>query len=306
MKGIGIVWLSKTDLTNMNSGEGESNLIDVKKYKKNGEEFPYVSGQAMRFYLKEAIRRNLEAEEYMCVPNEKGETCGDIKKCIGCDLFGFMLTTKGEKRGEGGASVRVSPIKVSPAMGLLPFDENSTLDFLTRKHRKETGEMEGDIVNVEIGTNIYKVGMSIDIRRVGAEEEITEDRQVEIKNHIQKEEKAKRIKKSVESIRYLTDYSKQARLLTDFSPDIILIALQEIYSHRIQKAFSLNQNLELDVERLKAIIKDVKEYSDSLYFGILPNVIKNEEEVRKAIEELGIEVNTPDEAIKNALDNIEI
>ena len=306
MKGIGIVWLSKTDLTNMNSGEGESNLIDVKKYKKNGEEFPYVSGQAMRFYLKEAIRRNLEDNEYMCVPNEKGETCGDIKKCIGCDLFGFMLTTKGEKRGEGSANVRVSPIKVSPAMGLLPFDENSTLDFLTRRHRKEAGEMEGDIVNVEIGTNIYKVGMSIDIRRVGAEEEITEDRQVEIKNHIQKEEKAKRIKKSVESIRYLTDYSKQARLLTDFSPDIILIALQEIYSHRIQKAFSLNQNLELDVERLKAIIKDVKEYSDSLYFGILPGIINNEKEVREAIEELGIQATTPDEAIKNALKNIKI
>ncbi len=306
MKGIGIVWLSKTDLTNMNSGEGESNLIDVKKYKKNGEEFPYVSGQAMRFYLKEAIRRNLEDNEYMCVPNEKGETCGDIKKCIGCDLFGFMLTTKGEKRGEGSANVRVSPIKVSPAMGLLPFDENSTLDFLTRRHRKEAGEMEGDIVNVEIGTNIYKVGMSIDIRRVGAEEEITNDRQVEIKDYIQNDEKIKRIKKAIESIRYLTDYSKQARLLTDFSPDIILIALQNIYSHRIQKAFSLNQNIELDVERLKAIIKDVKEYSDSLYFGILPGIINNEKEVREAIEELGIQATTPDEAIKNALKNIKI
>ena len=260
----------------------------------------------MRFYLKEAIRRNLDDEEYMCVPNEKGETCGDIEKCIGCDLFGFMLTTKGEKRGEGGASVRVSPIKVSPAMGLLPFDENSTLDFLTRKHRKDTGEMEGDIVNVEIGTNIYKVGMSIDIKRVGAEEEITEDRQVEIKDYIQKEEKIKRIKKSIESIRYLTDYSKQARLLTDFSPDVILIALQDIYSHRIQKAFSLNQNLELDIGRLKAIVEEVKEYSPSVYFGILPGTIENEEEVRKTMEEIGIQTNTPDEAIKKALENIKL
>jgi len=83
MKGIEIVWLSKTDLTNLNSGEGESNFIDIKKFKKNGIEYPYVSGQAMRYYIKEAIRRNLDENEFMCVPNDKGETCGNIENCIG-------------------------------------------------------------------------------------------------------------------------------------------------------------------------------------------------------------------------------
>ena len=63
MKGVNIVWLSKTDLTNLNAGEGETNYIDIKKFKKEGKEFPYVSGQAMRFYIKEAIRRELEKGE---------------------------------------------------------------------------------------------------------------------------------------------------------------------------------------------------------------------------------------------------
>ncbi|RLJ02567.1 MAG: type I-B CRISPR-associated protein Cas7/Cst2/DevR, partial [Candidatus Aenigmatarchaeota archaeon] len=62
MKGIEVIWLSQTDLTNLNAGEGEANFIDVKKYKKNGVEYPYVSGQAMRYYFKEAIRRNLNGE----------------------------------------------------------------------------------------------------------------------------------------------------------------------------------------------------------------------------------------------------
>ena len=35
IKGINSVWLSEIDLSNLNSGEGESNFIDVKKYKKN-------------------------------------------------------------------------------------------------------------------------------------------------------------------------------------------------------------------------------------------------------------------------------
>ncbi len=293
MKGIEIVWLSKTDLTNLNSGEGESNLIDVKKFKKNGIEYPYVSGQAMRYYIKEAIRRNLAEGEFMCVPDDKGEPCGEPKKCIACDLFGYMKTIK-----EKGANTRVSPVKVSPAIGLLPFDENSTIDFLTRKHRG-TEKAEGDIVNVELGVNMYKVGIAIDVQRVGGEEKI-KDRQVKIEYFIDENERKKRISKVLEALRVLTDYSKQARLLTDFTPDFVIITFQNIYSHRLQKAIEFKDG-KLDVERLKAVVRDVKEYSSKIFVGLLPGLLDNEEEVREVFAELGLKVRTPDEAIKDAL-----
>lgn len=308
MKGISIVWLSKTDLTNLNAGEGETNYIDIKKFRKEGKEFPYVSGQAMRFYIKEAIRRNLKDGEYMCVPDDKGETCGNIQKCILCDLFGFMGTFKGEKRGEGGADTRVSPVKVSPAIGLLPFDENAVVDFLTRKHKGE--KLEGDIVNVEIGTNIYKCGISIDVLRVGGEEVIDDkNRTVKIEYLTQPEERKNRIKKVLEALRYLTDYSKQARLLTDFTPDIICIAFQDRYSHRLQKLFefiSENGRIErkLDVKRMEEILSDVKDYSNKIMFGMISGVIENEEEVKEILEKFGIEVKTPKEVIEEALNYI--
>ncbi|MDI9610579.1 MAG: type I-B CRISPR-associated protein Cas7/Cst2/DevR [Archaeoglobales archaeon] len=308
MKCISAVWLSRTDLTNLNSGEGEANFIDVKKYKRNGVEFPYVSGQAMRYYFKEAIRRNLDREEYMCVPNEKGETCGDISKCVGCDLFGFMTTIKkgtiipGYPNGHpGGAITRVSPVKVSPAIGLLPFDENSVVDFLTRRHRFEGGKMEGDIVNVEIGTNIYKCGFAIDFARVGGEERVDEKtRSVKLEYYLQPEIRKKRAYKVIESLRFLSDYSKQARLLTDFTPDLIIIAFQNKYSHRIQKALDLSGN-SLDVNRLDAVLRDVKSYSEKIIAGILPRVVENEKEVKSKLTELGIEVKRTDEAIEDAL-----
>jgi len=315
MKGIEVVWLSQTDLTNLNAGEGEANFIDVKKYKKNGVEYPYVSGQAMRYYFKEAIRRNLGNNEYMCVPNDKGETCGNIQKCVGCDLFGFMTTIKkgtilpGYPDGHpGGAVTRVSPVKVSPAIGLLPFEDNAVVDFLTRRHRAERageGEMSGDIVNVEIGTNLYKCGVAIDVARVGGEEKVDEEaRSVKIEYYINSDERKKRILKVLEMLRYLSDYSKQARLLTDFTPDIILIAFQDIYSHRLQKAFRLN-NGGLDLNRLEAIINDVKEYSPKIIAGILPGVIENEDEVKSKLGDLGIEVKNTYEAIKEALEYLE-
>ena len=311
-KGISAVWLSKTDLTNLNAGEGESNFIDIKKYKRYGVEYPYVSGQAMRYYLKEAIRRGLSDGEYMCVPNDKGESCGRITKCIHCDLFGFMLTMKkGTKTEEypeghpGGAMVRVSPVKVSPAIGLLKFEDNANVDLLTRKHRTETEKMEGDIVNVEISTNIYKCGISIDAEKIGSMEIVDqENRMVQVKRLIDEYQRINRIKKVLEAIRYITDYSKQSRLLTDFTPDILLLAFQNRYSHRIQKAFELNEMQELNIERLGEIIDDIREYSPKIVFGMLSGIVSNESEVKNLMESKGIKVSTPAEVITEAINTV--
>ena len=310
MKCVSLVWLSQTDLTNLNAGEGEANFIDVKKYKRKGREYPYVSGQAMRYYLKEAIRREL-SDEYMCVPNDKGETCADIKKCIGCDLFGFMTTIKkGTKLSThpeghpGGAFTRVSPVKVAPAMGLLPFDDNAVIDFLTRRHRMAGGKMEGDIVNVEIGVNLYKCGIAIDIAKIGGEEKIDEkERAVKLEYFLEEEERKKRISKVLEAVRYLSDYSKQARLLTDFTPDIILIAFQDVYTHRLQKALTVSGGA-INQERLEAVLSDVKEYSPRIIAGVLPGVIEREEEVKAKLEGQEVEVRKTNEAIKEALEHL--
>ncbi len=301
IKGLNAVWLSKADLTNLNAGEGESNFIDVKKFKKDDIEYPYVSGQAMRFYLREAMRRGLNGNEHMCVPDNKGEACGEIMKCINCDIFGFMKTEKGK-----GATMRISPLKVSPAIGLLPFDQNANVDFLTRRHRVSEGQkMEGDIVNVEIGTNIYKAGISIDVIRVGSEERIDEkERRVSIENIVDPPQRYNRIRKAIESLKYLTDYSKQARLLTDFSPDILAISLQNKYSHRLQKLFELEEARKINIQRLNEIMDDVSRYSSKLFFGMISGVINNEADVKRAIETKGIKVSTPSIAIEEALKNL--
>ena len=265
-------------------------------------EYPYVSGQAMRYYIKETIRRELDSEEFMCVPDEKGETCGDIAKCIQCDLFGFMTTIAKESTKRGTAITRVSPVKVSPAIGLFPFDENSTVDFLTRKHRSQE-ELSGDIVNVELGTNVYKCGMAVDIQRIGAKEIIDTDRKLKFKSVIKKEEKTKRVIKLLYALRTLADYSKQARLLTDFTPDMIILSLQKTYSHRLQKAIKLDEKRKiLDIRRLTSIIRDVQSYSVTTVVGLTPGFLENETEIKEGLKELNICVVSPHEAINDVID----
>ncbi len=302
IKGVNITWLSRVDLTNLNSGEGESNLVDVKKFKDNGEEYPYVSGQAMRRYLREAIRREIDGD-FMCVSNDKGETCGNIQHCLNCDLFGFMTTVKGK-----GAVTRVSPVKVSPAVGLYPFRENSTLDFLTRRKWTHTSEeMRGDIVNVELGVNLYKCGISIDLVRVGGEEDVDQKaRTVTIKPATDDERRRERVRRLLEALSFLSDFSKQARLLTDFTPDVICLSLQQRYSHRLQKLFDTNRengNLKLNPERIKSVLAEVRDYSSQIFFGLTPGVLSkvDEDQLKNIFTEAGGIAQSPREAIAAAI-----
>ncbi|SFM53635.1 type I-B CRISPR-associated protein Cas7/Cst2/DevR [Thermodesulforhabdus norvegica] len=321
VKAIQLVWLSKTGLTNLNSGEGGSNLVDIKKFRYCGEEFPYVSGQAMRYYLRESIRRHLEPEE-ACIADEQGETCGRIAECVLCDLFGFMWTERSERRGEGRSHVRTSPVKVSPAMGLLPLDYTMVTDFLTRRPREttvEATEVEDarSIVNVELVVNIYKAGICIDLRRVGREEELVdlvsaEDarrrfpiRSVRLRDYVNEQERCRRISLLLNAIKYFSDYSKQARLLTDFTPDFVLIALQHNYSHRLQKALEIRGDgtANLNVERLRQIILELQEElvrvndTPALWAGMVDGIVENADEVRQVLHDLRIPVITPRQAI---------
>jgi len=321
VKAIQMVWLSKTGLTNLNSGEGGSNLVDIKKFRYGGQEFPYVSGQAMRFYLKEAIRRHLQPQE-ACVADEQGETCGRIDECVLCDLFGFMTTVP-----KVGALTRVSPVKVSPAMGLLPLDSTMVTDFLTRRHRgavvQQEAEMRGDIVNVELTVNIYKAGICIDVMRVGHEEElfqITEQQSpqkgksakpiwsVRLKELVNDRERSRRIALLLDAIKDFSDYSKQARLLTDFTPDFVLVALQHNYSHRLQKAIELYSDgtARMNVERLQQIISEVREElvsvdgKPALWAGMVDGIVDNADEVKKVLTDFGVPILTPRQAIDEA------
>lgn len=308
MKAINAVWMARTDLTNLNSGIGGSNLVDVKKYKFNGLDYPYVSGQAMRHYWKEAIRRLVTINDY-CVANDKGETCGDVAKCVLDDLFGFMTTIKKGEDTAGGARTRVSPIKMSPAMGLMSLQDNLTIDFLTRRKPQEAaGELKGDIVNVELVISLYKAGFSVDVVKVGGEEKIdpAQRKSRGIGYEVDGNCRKGRILLALKAFKNISDFSKQARFLTDFSPDLILLSVQDSYNHLIQKALELkpNSGIELNTERLDEIIADLKRAGDSLFVGMLSGSFKNEEKIREIFKKHGIDTTTPLQAIDNVYTKI--
>ena len=179
----------ETELTNMNAGEGSSNLKEIKTYN-NG--LPYISGQSMR-HVRESIKRE-HFDEFKCTPEYP---CGDIENCWTCDLFGYLAP---------GDSKRWSPIKASPALGqirnpittdlifrmvediecpnchkkLNPFSAREDQSIKIKKDSsltcphcdegfKAPYKIMQALVYKQLIKNLYKSSISIDVENIGCE-----------------------------------------------------------------------------------------------------------------------------------------
>jgi len=170
-----IAYITKVNLASLNGTESNGNITAIKKISSyNGDEYVYVSGQALRRYLKDTLMQlgaKITAVDENGNPAlfENGELIKLDKKLdknlrekifkdyVDLDLFGYMFPN-GERRW--------SPVKVAPLLSLLPY--KGEVDFLTRK-QKSDGKKNGNIVNVEIDTlNFMRGNIVINLEYIGA------------------------------------------------------------------------------------------------------------------------------------------
>lgn len=249
-KSILVSWLFETDLTNMNAGEGSSNLKEIKTYN-NG--LPYISGQSMRHALRQAMKRE-NPNEFKCTPEYP---CGDIENCWTCDLFGFLIPKKGSKRW--------SPIKASPALGQIRYPLVTDLIFRMVEDIKcpnceskiyplsaregtseisqgkdlkcpECGEkfsapydIRQALAHKQLIKNIYKSSISIDLYHIGLEEvpKISNDDNIMVgMEELISIDDDKRIERAIQilnGIYNLADFANQSREMVNGSPDFVII-----------------------------------------------------------------------------------
>jgi|GEM_PF-298422 len=319
-KAILATWLFRTDISNLNAGEGTTNLKEIKTY---GDGLPYISGQSVRHALRKAIKRE-NVDNFKCTVEYP---CGDIKSCWLCDMFGYLLP------GEGGK--RWSPIKASPAMGQIK--KRVTTDMILRLVRdiecpkckekinpmwardKEGGEEKtikegGKLICPKCGgdfkapyqirqalaykqliDNIYRVSVSIDIAALGVHEipliegegKEAKIKGVKYKPFYDGDEKIKRIKAILKGISNMSDFASQSREMTNASPDVILISKQGEYNHRLTSALYMDKSGNIDSEYFSKVLKDVLSIPNTqIYAGFMPNVIENQQNVIEKIEEI--------------------
>ena len=298
LKGVAMVWLSKTDLSNLNAGEGGGgNVTELKTYD-NGRK-PYASGQSVRHALREAINRN-NPGVFLCVPETP---CTDVAECWLCDLFGFLNPKSGE-----GFDRRWSPIKATPALGQIASDV--VTDLLIRmsgKEKEDKQTADQRIAYVQIMANVYRIGLSLDIANIGKVITPLYDgkgknatfKEWETTVDIDKEKKIERTIAILEAIGGISDFAKQARNAASLAPDIFIASTHTRYSHRTLRALELDDEGNVNIDTLRVILQDLEDDGAKLFCGFTPAVVENDEALTQVFGEFGIEISNPLRALRN-------
>jgi len=298
---VTVTWLSKVDLSNINSGEGGGgNVVELKTYRAGKR--PYASGQSVRHALREAIERGNPG----CFKSTPEAPTGDIADDWLCDLFGYLNPKKGE-----GADRRWSPIKCTPALGQL--DSEIVTDLLLRmsdleKEGKDTKDQR--LAYVQLTDNIFRTGMVLDVHAIGRTlvvEGSKEKKQItrrEWVDKIEPAERTKRVRAVMRALGQMGDFAKQARNAVSFAPDIFFAAVLPAYTQRGLRTLELNSAGGIEIETLKVVVADLKEYGASLFVGHTPNVVSNDAELLAACAELGISVGNPVAMLKQAAETV--
>ncbi len=300
LKGVAIVWLSKTDLSNLNAGEGGGgNVTELKTYD-NGRK-PYASGQSVRHALREAIHRN-NPGVFLCVPETP---CTQVAECWLCDLFGFLNPI-----AEKGFNRRWSPIKVTPALGQIASD--IVTDLLIRMSDKEKEDKETSdqrIAYVQMMANVYRVGLSLDVANVGKVVEPQYEgkgknatfKGWETTVEIGPPVKVERAVAVLDALGGIADFAKQARNAASLAPDIFIASTHIRYSHRTLRALELDEKGEVKTEVLQVILQDLRDDDAEIFCGFTPGVVQNDTALTQLLDEFGVEIVNPIRALKNLI-----
>lgn len=301
--GVTITWLSKVDLSNINSGEGGGgNVVELKTYRSGKR--PYASGQSVRHALREALERGNPG----CFRSTPEAASGDIKEDWLCDLFGYLNPRKGE-----GSDRRWSPVKCTPALGQI--DSEIVTDLLLRMSdlEKDEGKAIKDqrLAYVQLTENIFRTGMSIDVFAVGRRLIVEGDKREkkitrrDFLDEIGDEERKKRVKAVIKALAQMGDFAKQARNAVSFTPDLFFAAVSPVYTQRGLRTLEMDPDGNLDLPVLETVARDLKELGASLFMGHTPGVVRNDAKLLELCRSLEIPVGSPVQTLNTVAEMVD-
>src|SRR6478672_3255015 len=126
-RSLSIGMLMRVDIGNVNSGWTEGVVAAIKKVERpDGFFHPYISGQALRRYIRDTMSDivkgnvNNNNNNFKMAPEEKGVdkkspvvTIGDPRTYVDDDLFGFMKAVKRERGSKEKNQATAAKVKVN-------------------------------------------------------------------------------------------------------------------------------------------------------------------------------------------------
>lgn len=273
----------------VNYDEGYGNISVAKKiHRLNGEAYLFASRQSLRFSLiNYLVEQNLI--KYAPLTKEKGVIQYDeseLKKYYyeEADLFGYMITTKGEK-----ALTRPAAVRLSHLISLEKY--YGDYEFLTNKNFADRAKDNPNIANIETSLNLYKYTINIDLDKIGVDNNFP--------INLNKEEKIRRVNLILEATKYLYRDIRGRR--ENLSPIFVIGGIYHIKSPLFSNAIELDFSLEkptLNFNPINQILDSQYEINsqkfnikDFTYIGILKDKLNIKP------KELNIPIYSPFEVI---------
>ena len=262
--------------SSLNYGEGIGNISELKKLTRgDGSVYTYASRQALRYDMVRLGNKLFNWKYYDIVDDKQGTVQFKkdltIKDSEEMDLFGYFKTKKSEI-----SNTRSAAVRVSNAISL--EDYKSDMEFLTNKGLADRIQRHADPVNVEQHLSYYTYTITIDLEKIGKDEEI----------ELSIDEKTERVNQLLDIVKILNREIRGRE--ENLSPVFVIGGMYDINSPFFLGRIKLNGKngeFSIDTEMLKdtttLTIGDKSIYDDTKV-GMLKNTFKNEEEIAEIFE----------------------
>ncbi|KAF5086792.1 type I-B CRISPR-associated protein Cas7/Cst2/DevR [Methanobacterium aggregans] len=295
------------------AGDRTDNIVRVKSIRRGRKVYPYVSGQALRYWWRDTLAQKcgwklspIEREKKIAFTSANPIEYDDD------DVFGYMRALKAK---EGGTVTRISPLKNSPLISVI--GQIPTQDFgVMARHEGNPVPYEHEFYSTVLkgifSIDLDSLGVFYATEKTGYKNMHPKLEEIAEEQGLSHEEETKkwvmpvdvRTKRAQDVIKVLPNLQGGAKLtshLTDVSPKFIVVAAIDGGNHIFMNiAKEEDGEAVIDIEALKEV---VTEYKDSIltdvYIGRRKGFMDElEEPLEKLAGENGkIHVGTIKEAV---------
>ncbi|RKY01132.1 type I-B CRISPR-associated protein Cas7/Cst2/DevR, partial [Candidatus Poribacteria bacterium] len=308
-KAITIGYLAKISAGNVNASHTEGNVVVTKKVTlPDGSTIPYISGQALRRMLRDRLEDlgYQLSEPFAQVSGQEVTPPVRPWEYIDEDLFGYLDPSGGRRR--------TSPVRVSAAVGLFPFQGDRDLGTRSFERFGQAMTTGGNMFETEIYNNVFKGVILVELDRVGTwwsryeliqpkSQEKEESKQEEdlrsllsqmpqcviqdaspprkgLIVELQADDKRERLKALLEALNILWGGGSTARMLVDLSPKFLTYARLKVKHPVFLEALAAyyeDGKPHLELKPLTNALDKFACYLERTFFGLEPGVFGNEE-----------------------------
>lgn len=299
-KSIVIGYLAKVSAANVNASHTEGNVVVAKKVTlPDGSTIPYISGQALRRMLRDRLEElgYPLSEPFAQVSGQEVTPPVEPWKFIDEDLFGYLDPSGGRRR--------TSPVRVSAAVGLFPFQGDRDLGTRSFERFGQAMEAGGNMFETELYANLFKGTILVELDRVGAFKPLEIGQDAE--RVLPPDERRKRLQTLLEALNLLWGGGRTARMLADLSPKFIAYARLKVKHPVFLEALAAHYEdgrYVLELEPLVNALQKFNGYREQTLFGVEPGIFENEDEIRATLGRYGT-VLTVHEALGQAKQDVD-